>query len=868
MGIETTSGSATTTFEGTMDAAGAFTITVREPPAQVLGTITGPANCTNGFSSVPTGVKSALFTQMQVVTASGLQSGTLIKTNATAKLTFGPGDQFNFFLYADRDARITATCPPSTSGTSTQIDWTLKKGWNSLLAEYLEGNVVRFSNGPIPNNVVWQFVPATGQTIKLENAPQTLDLGQSVQLNATVTQPDGTPIAGPQPKLTWTSSDPSVIAVNANGLIAAKRLGGALVSVAVTDAPATGTQVSVTVQGLEATGGTLNVNDKSLGVAARLRYSDEFGNPATQSYNVTLTGPSGWNGGQPLAAKVTVPPPEPGMGRSSINIFTTEVPAVNGAYQIRLDSDPVNRGASAMRAGGATPSPLELPVRALNYPMAKPVPVARALGGIGKTASFTVDTATRLSTPQNLRFSNRDNDVVELTWTAGDYMSVQYESEVLDLTAGTVFSPRQVRRFNSVSFDLASFDKTHAYQFRVYSFTYNLNAPFSASMGTVVQDFRPLLTQLEAFGGSSLGGYTMSLYGSNLTADTRVFFGSSEVTTKSLRNPTEMQVVVPPGAAGTVDVTLQDARGVTNPANTQRFKYFAVNEFASPQPLRLLAAPTGGVYFLDYDSSKTPPSGLVKLSANGDTTRVPLPDLYVYDIRDTALDGAGRVWLALTNKLVRVNADNTLTTIDLPAGVSVAAIAFGADGNVWLARSDTNKITRVQPDGTAATDFNLIGSGYSSFSYGADLRLGPDGNLWFTNSDGYGRITPSGAITTFSGRVSSPLVVAGGALWGNDGSTSTLLKIQTDGTKTAFTGGCFASGSLASSSATQFWCASGIGLSGPARLESLEVSAGGVVRRSVFFESRQLGVTISDVITDANGKVWYINGSRVGVFTP
>src|SRR6266571_3643622 len=69
-------------------------------------------------------------------------------------------------------------------------------------------------------------------------------------------------------------------------------------------------------------------------------------------------------------------------------------------------------------------------------------------------------------------------------------------------------------------------------------------------------------------------------------------------------------------------------------------------------------------------------------------------------------------------------------------------ITAGPDGNLWFTESD--KIGRITPGGTI-TVFALPTANSQPFG----IAAGPDGNLWFTESDKIGRITPGGTITEF-----------------------------------------------------------------------------------------------------------------------
>ena len=73
-------------------------------------------------------------------------------------------------------------------------------------------------------------------------------------------------------------------------------------------------------------------------------------------------------------------------------------------------------------------------------------------------------------------------------------------------------------------------------------------------------------------------------------------------------------------------------------------------------------------------------------------------------------------------------------------------ITSGPDGNLWFTESNSNKIGRITPSGVF-TEFPIP----TPFSVPTDVAPGPDGNLWFTEviANTIGLITPTGAIREF-----------------------------------------------------------------------------------------------------------------------
>ncbi|HEY6286015.1 MAG TPA: hypothetical protein VIX20_10165, partial [Ktedonobacteraceae bacterium] len=79
-------------------------------------------------------------------------------------------------------------------------------------------------------------------------------------------------------------------------------------------------------------------------------------------------------------------------------------------------------------------------------------------------------------------------------------------------------------------------------------------------------------------------------------------------------------------------------------------------------------------------------------------------------------------------------------------------ITAGPDGNLWFTESENStgqsgSIGRITPTGTI-TEFPLTNSGKFP-NYPIGITVGHDGNLWFTESSRIGRITSMSMITNF-----------------------------------------------------------------------------------------------------------------------
>jgi streptogramin lyase len=162
----------------------------------------------------------------------------------------------------------------------------------------------------------------------------------------------------------------------------------------------------------------------------------------------------------------------------------------------------------------------------------------------------------------------------------------------------------------------------------------------------------------------------------------------------------------------------------------------------------------------------------------------------------------GNFWFTLSNssKVARITPQGVINYSRTPSLSNPAFITPGPDGNIWFGEGSTGKIASVSPNGvitefqfsffgvsvgiTTGSDDNIwftdqtdhavwrfeIATGrFTEFrtptpnSFPGDITTGSDGNMWFTEQavDKFGRITPDGVITEFTG-VSAPTSIAAG----------------------------------------------------------------------------------------------------------
>lgn len=185
-------------------------------------------------------------------------------------------------------------------------------------------------------------------------------------------------------------------------------------------------------------------------------------------------------------------------------------------------------------------------------------------------------------------------------------------------------------------------------------------------------------------------------------------------------------------------------------------------------------------------------------AATGRFTTFPLPTQDVWPDGIT-LGPDGALWFTefYGNAIGRITTFGAVTEYFVPPRLSRDTgnapesqphdIVIGPDGNLWFGDSDGNKIGRITPVG-AVKEFPLPSRPENPGGFPYDITTGPDGALWFTELSGtrIGRITVDGRITEYGlpGVNHEPgEIVAGGdgALWFTESTQNLLGRITADG---------------------------------------------------------------------------------------
>lgn len=199
-------------------------------------------------------------------------------------------------------------------------------------------------------------------------------------------------------------------------------------------------------------------------------------------------------------------------------------------------------------------------------------------------------------------------------------------------------------------------------------------------------------------------------------------------------------------------------------------------------PFDITQAPDGKFWFTLSNSSK-----VARITLGGQINYVRTPSLSQPAFITVGPDG--NLWFGegSTGRIASVNPVSRIVTEFQFSffGVSVG-ITTGADGNIWFSDQTDHAIWRFDLSTGTFTEFVTP----TPNSFPGDMTLGSDGNVWFTEQavDKFGRITPSGQITEFTG-VDAPTSIAAGPdgnLWIASAFAPMISRVTTTGQITSF----------------------------------------------------------------------------------
>jgi streptogramin lyase len=234
-------------------------------------------------------------------------------------------------------------------------------------------------------------------------------------------------------------------------------------------------------------------------------------------------------------------------------------------------------------------------------------------------------------------------------------------------------------------------------------------------------------------------------------------------------SPDSEPIEITMGADGNMWFVLQNASSVARLEADGTITQFPLRTFGFPNDIAL--GPDGNVWFTGGNGTiaRITPEGIIHQ--------------FRYDIADSALGitkgpGATMWFTDVGDQVWRYDiVGRTFTPFQLPAGTFPGDIALGADGNLWFTQG--SGLGRLTPEGV-----------YTPFAVGEAtayaITRGPDGNIWFTERFGQriGKVTPAGDITYYTTTLhtlDSIVRGPGNTLWFTSFGDDRIARITTDG---------------------------------------------------------------------------------------
>nr|WP_246581027.1 Ig-like domain-containing protein [Deinococcus aestuarii] len=195
------------------------------------------------------------------------------------------------------------------------------------------------------------------------------DTATTTRFTAIARGSDGTALTSKT--VVWKSSNENVATIDVNGVVTAKHFGETTISATV-DGVAGNRTTTLRTYGLEAFAG---IRDGGSDTAMFFRYRTKTGkDPVNQTLSFTVTGPTDWNGGQPVSFqpyKSTYFPYEDGSGRHWFQLGWTKtgaIAAVTGDYTVKFNVDGEEWAANAKitSLSNSSQAPTSIKVTAYN----------------------------------------------------------------------------------------------------------------------------------------------------------------------------------------------------------------------------------------------------------------------------------------------------------------------------------------------------------------------------------------------------------------------------------------------------------------------------------------------------------------------
>jgi hypothetical protein len=298
-------------------------------------------------------------------------------------------------------------------------------------------------------------------------------------------------------------------------------------------------QVAISAN-LIAAGGTVSVTvSGTVGTSTASSFAIKLGTPTISGFN-----PTSADSNDPTFTTLTV------------NGTNFDSSAVANWNSIALTTTFVN----------ATQIPASVPASLIASPVTASITV-KTTAGTSAASSFTVNLGkpTIVSTDPTSVTAGGASFPLKVTGT-------NFDSSAKINWNGTA----QTTQLKSATEVDATIDSTLIVAAGSATITVTTTAGTSATSYTLtINAAAPTVTGISPTSGTSAGGTSVSITGTNFTGATAVYFGTAAATGLTINSPTSINVVSPAGSVGTVDVTVVTPAGTSVTSTADQFTYTA-----------------------------------------------------------------------------------------------------------------------------------------------------------------------------------------------------------------------------------------------------------------------------------------------------
>ncbi len=267
------------------------------------------------------------------------------------------------------------------------------------------------------------------------------------------------------------------------------------------------------------------------------------------------------------------------------------------------------------------------------------------------------------------------------------------------------------------------------------------SATSSSTQFTYTLASAPTISSIDTSSGSTAGGTTVNLTGTNFSAEAQVYFGAEPAASVTVNSSTSITVTSPPEAAGTVDIKVLTYGGYSASSSSDQFTFTAAS------------APT--VTSLGTSSGST--AGGTSVTITGT------------DLTGTTAVNFGSVpavsWVVNSStSITAVSPAQAAATVDITVTTTAGTSSTGAGDQFTYSAASTPSITSVSPSSGSVLGGDTITINGSNFTGATAVAFGTTQATSFTViSDNAIVVTaPAGAaatvditVTTYAGTSST-----------------------------------------------------------------------------------------------------------------